>query len=349
MLRQFAQVPLRLLEDDQICAGAKVFLARLLRWDWGGGCWLTEKQLAFELGVTERTVRNHTKALEASGHLWVFQDREGMTVRLVVRPGGVYPKPHWGMDSLPGKPRKMVSASRTRDKVLNHGFEVHTTTKAGGSSVRREAHPPTKPGVVSEHLKDSDGTAGERSARDPEPSETEAPGPTPNPERQKADTLQAAGVAPGTAHRLAQRFSGGRIGAAVAYAAGYRSGVLNRPGLVIDALQSPYKLPRWAWVDGKRQNEETTSMRATSAAQEARSPVGVGLESGRPSEGESGALKGTCEFRAGTSERGYRPRLYVGSLDQVTDEEREVYEIIPGRAQAMTTKGCSSGPLVAKR
>ena len=41
---QFVQLPVAALTDDRLSSGAKLFLAHLLRWDWGNGCYLTDKQ-----------------------------------------------------------------------------------------------------------------------------------------------------------------------------------------------------------------------------------------------------------------------------------------------------------------
>ena len=139
---QFVQLSYEILTDENLNNGDIVFAAHLLRWDWGNGCWLTDKQLALKLKVTERTIRNHSNSLEQAGHLWMFEDREGMTVRLVVRPGHIYPKPK-GL----GKPlsRKNFSKSEPPYKDVHdfNNIKAHEVTTSSHENLYPV--PPTEP------------------------------------------------------------------------------------------------------------------------------------------------------------------------------------------------------------
>ena len=64
--------------------------------------------------------------------------------------------------------------------------------------------------------------------------------------------LQDAGVARGAALRMALAYPASQIQAAIAYTKGYRSEVLNAPGLIRFLLESGSKIPGWAY----RQNSE---------------------------------------------------------------------------------------------
>ena len=263
----FIQLPLEVLIDSRLSAGAKLFLAHLLRWDWGNGCWLTDKQLARELGISVRSIRNHTKALEEAGYLWIFKNREGMAVRLVVRPGHVYPKPR----SF-GKPleRKNFSRPATPNMVFNHNFdlEVHETTtdhqidpvlEEAIDQEREDAVVTIEPQKLTRETPD-------------EPLETvterEEEILTPNPLDRAIEVLQDAGIAAPVAQVLACRHSAGRIRATVTYAEGYCGELLNKSGYVVSALQNGWELPKWCYRpepaknDTQKQPSETRSLPA---------------------------------------------------------------------------------------
>jgi len=288
----FVQVPIAILTDECLSPGAKLFLAHLLRWDWGGGCWLTDKQLAHELGVTERTVRNHTKTLDEAGHLWVFEDREGMTVRLVVRPGHVYPRPP-GMRPLAA--RKKFSKSGAPYKVLNHELEVHVLPTTGfevdlsSVSPGQEPEPPVV--CVSEPIAIEENPITEAQVIDQEREETpiqaasiavepethalntETPAipvpPVVSEAQAIADELTAVGVAHSVAKDLAQKVSPTKVRAALRYVSGYRGEVLNPPGLLRHLLETAARLPRWCYPAAPRPPEMLI---------EARSPEGSDLD-----------------------------------------------------------------------
>ena len=250
---QFIQLPLAVLKDSRISAGAKLFLAHLLRWDWGNGCWFTEKQLARELGISVRSVRNHTKTLEEAGYLWVFEDREGMTVRLVVRPGHVYPKPRGLGKPLPQE-RKKFSMPAAPNMVFND-FEVHeTTTDYQLDPVLEEPvdQEQVDAVVTVELQKITEETPNEPPETVPKQEEEIS---APNPLDRAIEVLQDAGVVAPVAQVLARQHSAGRIRAAVAYADGYRGELLNRPGYVVSALQDGWKLPKWCFRPVPAKNE----------------------------------------------------------------------------------------------
>lgn len=310
---QFVQVPVTVLTDDDLSAGAKLFLAQLLRWDWGGGCWLTDKQLAHALNVSERTIRNHTKALEEAGHLWVFEDREGMTVRLVVRPGRVYPRPAClrrdacGRQVGMGAPKagKIFSSPEPRHKVLNHGLEVHVLPTAfevelnsidptcepeepvvcaGESIVDEKIHteaPETEPKQVDATVL-SEADLVKPDACIPDTVLTcSAPMP-PDVEALKVpgapclvEELTGIGMVRSVAEDLVQKVPPAQIRAAIRYVSGYRGEVLNPPGLLRHLLETAAKLPRWCYPAEPRRTETPI---------EARSPEAPDFDP--PSEGE---------------------------------------------------------------
>ena len=242
----FVQLPLEVLIDDRLSTGAKLFLAHILRWDWGNGCWLTDKQLARELDMSVRSVRNHTKALEEAGHLWLFEDREGMTVRLVVRAGRAYPKPR-GLGAPPARKKSSTSSCARHGFIHEANLEVHeTTTDYQLNPVLKErSNRDEISDVVTKKPEELDEeTIGDCLEINPEIVEEIS---VPNLLNPAIETLQDIGIVAPVAQVLARRHSTGRIQAAVTYATGYRGDLLNKPGYVVSALQGGWKLPGWCF------------------------------------------------------------------------------------------------------
>lgn len=268
---QFVQLPVEVLTDDRLSSGAQLFLAHLLRWDWGGGCWLTDKQLARALDVSSRSVRNHTKALEKAGRLWVFEDREGMAVRLAVRPGHVYPKPR-GVET--SKARKDFSTPSRARKVFNYkrNFEVHEAT-TDYQQIPVLVEPVKQESVNAVVAKEPQNLTEEISIEASETSSEPVGGSTVlNPDNCALEALQDAGVAGLVAQVLATRHSIGRIQAAVNYAQSYRGELLNKPGYVVSALQNGWKLPKWCY----RTESAKIDIQELSAAPQVPSPSAGG-------------------------------------------------------------------------
>ena len=144
---QFVQTPVEILMDSTLSSGARDFASQLLRWDWGLGCTLTDKQLAEELDCSVRTIQNHTKALVERGHLRHFEDREGMPIRLVRRPGGIHPRPKGLPLPLPRKNPSRFGAP-CKDFVFNNKKLHDTTTHLQSSNSVPTSEPPAPPVVA---------------------------------------------------------------------------------------------------------------------------------------------------------------------------------------------------------
>ena len=250
----FAKMDFEVLTDARLSAGAKLFYAHLQRWDWGGGCWLTDRQLAREIGVSTRTVRNHTKALEEAGCLWVFEDREGLTVRLVVRAGHVYPAPRGLGKPLPKSGKKLSRPFKVY--IETDEFEVPPQNNTEEIPDPVPPEPVLQPVVVSpEPTNQAEEPAAEPEAdqvpeADPQPERlpaVAAPEALPEAALTAVALLADAGVARGAARKLALAHPVRQIRAAVAYVRGYRSEVLNPAGLVRWLLESGSKIPGWAY------------------------------------------------------------------------------------------------------
>src|SRR5438477_9223192 len=70
----FTQVPNFLLKSKKLSAGDKITFAMLLSYAWQNDfCFPGQKRLAADMGVTERSVRTHLKALEGHGLLAIQQ------------------------------------------------------------------------------------------------------------------------------------------------------------------------------------------------------------------------------------------------------------------------------------
>jgi hypothetical protein len=76
----FTQVPNFLLKSKKLSAGDKLAFAMLISYAWQNDfCFPGQRRLAEDMGVTERCVRTHLKALEASGALAIKQRGQGKT------------------------------------------------------------------------------------------------------------------------------------------------------------------------------------------------------------------------------------------------------------------------------
>src|SRR5215813_9407302 len=70
----FTQVPNFLLKSKKLSSGDKLAFAMLLSYAWQNDfCFPGQQRLAQDMGVTERSVRTHLKALAAEGALTIKQ------------------------------------------------------------------------------------------------------------------------------------------------------------------------------------------------------------------------------------------------------------------------------------
>lgn len=87
----FTQVPNFLLKSKKLSAGDKLAFAMLLSYAWQNDfCFPGQQRLAQDMGITDRSVRTHLKALEAQGLLAIKQRGQGKTnlYELNLRPRG---------------------------------------------------------------------------------------------------------------------------------------------------------------------------------------------------------------------------------------------------------------------
>lgn len=76
----FTQVPHFLLTSKQLNSGDKMTFAMLLSYAWQNNfCFPGQQRLADDLGLDERSVRRHLKALEAIGLLTIKRRGQGKT------------------------------------------------------------------------------------------------------------------------------------------------------------------------------------------------------------------------------------------------------------------------------
>ena len=76
----FTQVPNFLLKSKKLAAGDKMAFAMLLSYAWQNDfCFPGQARLAEDMGVDERTVRRHLKALEAHNLLTISRRGLGKT------------------------------------------------------------------------------------------------------------------------------------------------------------------------------------------------------------------------------------------------------------------------------
>ncbi len=76
----FTQLPNFLLKSKKLSSGDKITFAMLLSYAWQNDfCFPGQARLAADMGITERSVRTHLKALEAGGLLVITQRGQGKT------------------------------------------------------------------------------------------------------------------------------------------------------------------------------------------------------------------------------------------------------------------------------
>lgn len=76
----FTQVPNFLLKSIKLNAGDKVTFAMLLSYAWQNDfCYPGQSRLACDLGLTDRSVRTHLRALEHLGMLKIQRRGQGKT------------------------------------------------------------------------------------------------------------------------------------------------------------------------------------------------------------------------------------------------------------------------------
>lgn len=76
----FTQVPNFLLKSNKLSAGDKLVFAMLLSYAWQNDfCFPGQQRLAEDMGITDRSVRTHLKALESNGLLVIVQRGQGKT------------------------------------------------------------------------------------------------------------------------------------------------------------------------------------------------------------------------------------------------------------------------------
>ncbi|MBX3512060.1 MAG: helix-turn-helix domain-containing protein [Xanthobacteraceae bacterium] len=76
----FTQLPNFLLKSKKLSSGDKVTFAMLLSYAWQNDfCFPGQAKLAADMGITERSVRTHLKALEVHGLLTITQRGQGKT------------------------------------------------------------------------------------------------------------------------------------------------------------------------------------------------------------------------------------------------------------------------------
>jgi DNA-binding transcriptional ArsR family regulator len=76
----FTQVPNFLLKSKKLSAGDKMVFAMLLSYAWQNNyCFPGQEKLADDLGLVDRTVRRHLKALEAAKLLVIRRRGQGKT------------------------------------------------------------------------------------------------------------------------------------------------------------------------------------------------------------------------------------------------------------------------------
>lgn len=81
----FTQVPNFILKSKILNAGDKVAYSMLLSYAWSRDyCFPGQQTLASDMGLTERSVRTHLKALELAGFLSIKQRGQGKTNLYVV-------------------------------------------------------------------------------------------------------------------------------------------------------------------------------------------------------------------------------------------------------------------------
>ena len=157
--RGFVQLPRAVLFHPDLSDGAKVLFGALLHYAWQeGSCFPGQARLADDLGVTERTIRNRIRELEAAGVLRVKQRGLGKTNLYLLLCSG---EPEGGERSGPS------SAARNQDSAKT-GNQIPVSLVEQEPAVRLEPEPPPPPRKTTDQA-DEEGT----SSCDPDGADTD--------------------------------------------------------------------------------------------------------------------------------------------------------------------------------
>ena len=95
----FTQVPNFILKSKTLSAGDKLAMAMILSYMWhNNSCFPGQARLAEDMGVDERSVRRHVKALQAEGLLTIVRRGLGKT--------NIY---ELNVEDRPGRPKRRRS------------------------------------------------------------------------------------------------------------------------------------------------------------------------------------------------------------------------------------------------
>src|SRR4029077_9451955 len=108
----FTQVPNFLLRSTKLSAGDKMTFAMLLSYAWQNDyCFPGQRRLAEDLGLDERSVRRHLKALQTNGLLAIRQRGQGKTNIYELHLKPVRRHAGFGRTKMSGLARTQSSAS----------------------------------------------------------------------------------------------------------------------------------------------------------------------------------------------------------------------------------------------
>ena len=153
--RGFVQLPRAVLFHPDLSDGAKVLFGALLSYAWQeGSCFPGQARLADDLDVTERTIRNRLRELEAAGVLRVKQRGQGRTNVYMLLCSG---------EAEAGERSGPSSAARNQDSAKT-GNQIPVSLGVEQESLRVEStSPPPPPADEDEdsctHDSDGPGTA----------------------------------------------------------------------------------------------------------------------------------------------------------------------------------------------
>lgn len=132
----FVQLPVALVKWGRVPPGAKLAYAMLLWYGWRNGEYPGHEQMAYDLGVTERSIKNYMSQLQKAGLVDVERPGLGKTNSYYLPPLGERIFPSRGKEhsqqrgkSLPPTSLEFVNTLKTKTKEASFSSELTPADK----------------------------------------------------------------------------------------------------------------------------------------------------------------------------------------------------------------------------
>lgn len=135
----FVQVPILVLRDHDLSAGAKLVYGGLVWYLWRGGTYPGQVAMAEEFGIGERSVRRHLAELEAQGYLAVKRHGLGQANTYTI----LCP---W--EQNPDRPKWPVKAAKAAGQTGQNGRSILVQDMKDDKDQQQQQAPRTRKGAA---------------------------------------------------------------------------------------------------------------------------------------------------------------------------------------------------------